>query len=174
MIFQLTRVLIPLTVALAMSAAARAEDIYKHVDDHGRVTYSNKPIKGGKKVDLPELTTVDIPKTAPKAPPPAKADSDKDRRKADLKDEIAKEEKALDAAKQAYKEGEAKPEVWRRTKTVTGKDGKPSQVTESGRNVAAYEEKMKSLQAEVDLHEKRLQRLKADLADLDGATDGKK
>ena len=88
-------------------------------------------------------------------------------RRAELKAEIAKEEQALTDAKQAYKEGEEKPEVWKHTKTVTGPDGKTKQVTETGRNVAAYEEKMKKLQQEVDAHESRLQKLKGDLVNLD-------
>ena len=91
-----------------------------------------------------------------------------------LFDIIAKEEKALADAKQAYKEGAEKPEVWKHTKTVTGADGKPKQITETGRNVPAYEEKMKKLQAEVDLHEKILQQLKSDLVNIAPKKDEKK
>ncbi|OFZ71026.1 MAG: hypothetical protein A2Z01_08405 [Betaproteobacteria bacterium RBG_16_58_11] len=51
---------------------------------------------------------------------------------------------------------------------MIGKDGKPKKVTETGRNVVAYEEKMKKLNDEVALHEKNLEKLKAELAGLDG------
>ena len=78
-----------------------------------------------------------------------------------------KEQKALDAARAAAKEGADKPEVFQHSRTVIGKDGKPTVVTETGRNVAAYEEKMKQLNAEVALHEKNLESLNAELSALD-------
>ena len=46
-------------VAAAMSGGAWAQStIYKHVDDSGRVTYSNKPMQGATVVDLEPLTTI--------------------------------------------------------------------------------------------------------------------
>ncbi|HUQ27977.1 MAG TPA: DUF4124 domain-containing protein [Usitatibacter sp.] len=46
-------------VAAAMSGAAWAQaTIYKHVDESGRVTYTNKPMKGAVAVDLEPLTTI--------------------------------------------------------------------------------------------------------------------
>ena len=46
-------------VAIAASTAALAQTtIYKHVDDSGRVTYSNKPMKGAVVMDLEPLTTI--------------------------------------------------------------------------------------------------------------------
>lgn len=48
--------------AIAFSAPALAQTtIYKHVDDSGRVTYSNKPIKGATVVELEPLTTFPTP-----------------------------------------------------------------------------------------------------------------
>ena len=45
--------------AVAMSGAAWSQStIYKHVDDSGRVTYTNKPMKGATVVDLEPLTTI--------------------------------------------------------------------------------------------------------------------
>jgi hypothetical protein len=50
------------SLAVAFSATALAQTtIYKHVDDSGRVTYSNKPIKGATVVDLEPLTTIQTP-----------------------------------------------------------------------------------------------------------------
>jgi len=50
------------SLAIAFSATAFAQTtIYKHVDDSGRVTYSNKPIKGATVVDLEPLTTIPTP-----------------------------------------------------------------------------------------------------------------
>ena len=62
-------------LAVAMSGAAWAQTtIYKHIDESGRVTYSNKPMKGATVMELEPLTT--IPATpmgslAPAAPAPA-------------------------------------------------------------------------------------------------------
>jgi hypothetical protein len=53
-----------LMVSLAMAFAPpllAQTTIYKHVDDAGRVTYSNKPIRGATVVDLEPLTTIPTP-----------------------------------------------------------------------------------------------------------------
>jgi len=54
-------------LALAASGAAIAQTtIYKHVDESGRVTYSNKPMKGASVVDLEPLTVMQAgPAVAP-------------------------------------------------------------------------------------------------------------
>ena len=45
--------------ALAAAASAHAQTtIYKHVDESGRVTYSNKPMKGAVVLDLEPLTII--------------------------------------------------------------------------------------------------------------------
>jgi hypothetical protein len=47
------------SLAVALSSPVWAQStIYKHVDDSGRVTYSNKPMKGAVVVDLEPLTTI--------------------------------------------------------------------------------------------------------------------
>ena len=46
-------------IALASAGSALAQTtIYKHVDESGHVTYSNKPMKGATVLDLDPLTTV--------------------------------------------------------------------------------------------------------------------
>jgi hypothetical protein len=46
-------------MAIAASTTALAQStIYKHVDDSGRVTYSNKPMKGAVVMELEPLTTI--------------------------------------------------------------------------------------------------------------------
>ncbi len=162
------------TLLLTMSLHANAQEMYKQVDEQGRVTYSNSPIKGGKKIDLPPLSTLPTPKAAPVTAPKPEAEPDKTSSNKALLDEIAKAEKALEAAKKAAKEGAEKPETFKRSKAVIGKDGKSSQVTETGRNVAAYEEKMKKLNGEVAKQEKNLEKLKAELTSLDKPKEEKK
>lgn len=50
------------TVAAMCCASALADTtIYKHVDESGRVTYSNKPMKGATVVELEPLTTIPTP-----------------------------------------------------------------------------------------------------------------
>jgi hypothetical protein len=50
------------SLAVAVSTAAFAETtIYKLVDESGRVTYSNKPMKGATVVELDPLTTLPTP-----------------------------------------------------------------------------------------------------------------
>ena len=48
--------------------AQSAQTIYKHVDENGRVTYSNSPIKGAERVDLQPITVLpsasSVPSTA--------------------------------------------------------------------------------------------------------------
>ena len=50
------------SVVLGVSTAAFAQTtIYKHVDDSGRITYSNKPMKGATVMELEPLTTIPTP-----------------------------------------------------------------------------------------------------------------
>lgn len=45
--------------AIANASAPRAETIiFKHIDENGRVTYANAPIKGGARVELEPLTVI--------------------------------------------------------------------------------------------------------------------
>ena len=159
--------LVIITLPALAALPALGAEIYKQIDEQGKVTYSNKPIKGGRKVDLPELSTVSIPKEAVKKPEPAPPVPAANPARDALLEAIAKEQKALERARAAARAGADQPEVFKRTETVMGKDGKPTTVTETGRNVAAYEEKMKKLNAEVALHEKNLDDLMTQLVALD-------
>lgn len=143
-------------------------EIYKSVDSEGHVTYSSSPVKGSKKLDLEPL-----PGALPAAPPPErerphvntgsynfpKVDNstqknrDGTRRKI-LEDELSAEENMLAEARQKLKEGAESVE------TSVGKDGKPY------RNTAKHDEKVKSLQEQVSLHEKNVSALKTELSNL--------
>lgn len=156
---------------LSFSLGSQAE-MYKHVDEQGRVSYSNVPSKGAKKIELEPLSVV--PSAKPKAVAPqdaeraegakasAAASKERESRRKELQDAIAKEELALAEAKQALKDGEDNPEVFRTT--VVGKDGKPQVVTR--RAMGRYEEKVKTLQENVTLREKNIEQLKKELAAL--------
>lgn len=137
-------------------------EIYKAVDADGHVTYSSTPIKGGKKIILEPLPTMVPPARArsaaspegfPKVDGATQKDRDDARHKI-LQDELSAEERLLEEARQNLKEGEENPEVYR------GQDGK------TYRNVAKYEEKIKTLKDQVDLHIENIKALKIELSKL--------
>lgn len=148
--------------ALMLPSLAHAE-IYKMVDSEGRVTYSNVKIKGAKKLQLEPADTnfgtdsggekksapsarTATPASFPKVDAGTQTQRD-GKRKEILQSELDDEKKALEDAKKAYAEGESKPEVY---KTADGK---------TMRNVPKFQEKMKSLQADVDAHERNIELL---------------
>lgn len=156
------------TMSLALSAQA---EIYKNVDAEGHVTYSNVKTKGAKKLDLEPADTsfggdsneavrrAKPSKTAtPASFPKVDADTQKQRdgsRKQILQSELDEEKKALEAAKKAYTEGESNPEVFQKKNA----DGSSSTL----RNVAKFQEKMKSLQADVDAHQRNIELLEKEI-----------
>ncbi len=55
-------------MAIAASTSVFAQTtIYKHVDESGRITYSNKPMKGAVVMELDPITTFPAPAVAPAA-----------------------------------------------------------------------------------------------------------
>lgn len=132
-------------------------DIYKAVDESGHVTYSGTPIKGGKKINLDPLPTMAPPAKAsssagfPKVDAAKQKDRDEMRRKI-LRDELDAEEKLLEEARQNL--NNVSPEVYR------GADGK------TYRNVAKYEENVKQLAEQVELHQKNIAALNTELSKL--------
>ncbi|MCR4298316.1 MAG: DUF4124 domain-containing protein [Gallionella sp.] len=147
-----------LAMMIFCPALAHAE-IYKAVDADGHVTYSSTPLKGGKKIILEPLPTMVPPARAaspedfPKVDGATQKGRDDTRRKI-LQDELMTEEKLLDEARQKLKEGEAAPEVYR------GQDGR------TYRNVAKYEEKIKTLNDRVEMHQKNIEALNTELSKL--------
>lgn len=155
-----------LPLALAFHLDGAFAEIYKRVDADGHVTYSSTPLKGGKKLHLEPLPTMPPPAIPPQRARNSESPSDFPRvdastqrsrdntRRQILEDELTSETKALDEARRNLKEGMDAPE------TFVGKDGK------TYRNVAKYEEKVRSLQDEVQLHEKNIEALKTELSNL--------
>ncbi len=102
-----------LAVILMLVGAHVGADIYKKVDEEGRVTYSNVPSKGAQKLNLEPINTV--PSSKPSTQPPGNfpkvdAETQKGRdsiRRQVLEDELAQEMKQLDEAKKALAEAEA-------------------------------------------------------------------
>jgi len=141
-----------LICGLLLSHAAMA-DIYKYVDENGRITYSNIPLRGAKKLNLEPLSTVPASKPKATATTPAgfpRVDSETQKKRDDtrrqiLEDELAAEEKQLTEAKKALTEGEA----------VRQGDE---------RNYQKYLDRIQGLKDNVALHEKNVAALKKELA----------
>lgn len=137
-----------------MAATAFAE-IYKHVDEEGRITYSNTPMKGAKKLYLdpspPQLKPrVAAPDSFPRVAHKVQQQRDLKRREI-LAEELAAEEKLLSDASLALKQGEANPKI---SKTSP---------TQSGGQVINHEEQVKRLREQVLLHENNIVALKREL-----------
>ena len=152
------RHLFVLCCSATFALGAQAE-IYKRVDEDGHVTYSSTPIKGGKKLHLEPLPTMQPPPKArsPEDFPRVNAETQNrrdDARRKILEDELATEQKALEEARRLLEEAKSNPEVYR------GADGR------TYRNVAKYEEKVKAAEEEVSAHEKNVAALRAELANL--------
>jgi len=157
-------------IALTFSHHTFAE-IYKRVDPDGRVTYSNIKTKGATRLELdPDENVISndrarasasgtankrtpTPEGFPKVDKNTQNQRD-DKRKEILQNELAAEKAALEQARKAYAEGEANPEVY---KAPNGK---------TFRNVPKFEEKMKTLQADVDSHQKNIELLQKELDSL--------
>jgi hypothetical protein len=134
-------------------------DIYKSIDENGHVTYSSTPLKGGKRIYLAPLSTMVPPAKVrssddfPRVDSATQRERDDTRRKI-LQDELNAEEKLLAVAQQNLKDGEANPEVFK------GQDGR------TYRNVAKFDEKIKQLNDQVDLHQQNVNALKTELSKL--------
>ncbi len=145
-------------------------DIYKHVDENGHVTYTNVKIKGSKKIDLGSTGTsfgtnrdsaLKPQSTTPTDFPSVDSNTQKQRdqsRKNILLSELATERAALVAAKKAYAEGEANPEI----STIRNANG----TTRTFRNVPKFQEKMKQLQMNIDVHQRNIILLEKEISTI--------
>ena len=159
-------------ILVAFSSNAFAE-IYKRVDADGRVTYSNIKTKGATRLALdPDANTISndrskrgtdsngsskrvaTPEGFPKVD--KNTQNQRDAKRQDiLQNELDSEKAALVQAQKAYTEGAANPEMLHKKNA----DG----TTSTFRNVAKYDEKVKSLQADVDGHENNIKLLQKEL-----------
>jgi hypothetical protein len=169
-----------LLTAFLLPQIAVAE-IYKHVGPDGRITYSNVKIKGAKKLDLEPADTsfgtgasnsdggeastkkrAPATRTATPASFPkvdAGTQNQRDGKRKDiLQSELDAEKKALEDAKKAYADGASNPEVYRKKNA----DGSSS----TFRNVPKFDEKMKGLQAEVDVHQRNIDLLEKEISNI--------
>jgi len=143
--------LLLLAVIAAITPPASAE-IYKYVDENGRITYTNIPKKGAKKLDLDPISAAKTRNsTGPADFPKVDGQTQKKRddlRKQILQDELSSEEKSLADAQKALSEGE---------RTRLGDEAK---------NPQKYLDRIKKLKSNVSLHERNITALKKELGGL--------
>jgi len=149
-----------LAVFLLCAASSAAADTCKYVDKEGRVTYSNVPLKGAKKVQCFEPPPVpvpppqsekagaprkaDVPGEAPKVDQQTQHKRDVDRRRI-LEQELADEEGKL---------GEARKALLEQQSMRAGDE----------RNFQKVLERLKPYQDAVAQHERNIQSIKQELA----------
>jgi len=149
--------------------------MYKRVEPDGTVTYTNEPIKGGKKITLDPLPTIDSrgkqksghqqkqSSQHTRVKPSVQKERDEARRKI-LEDELAAEEKLLAEAQQKLKDEEGNPRMWRRTIVVgTKEDGTPITKEITGSNAGLQQENVKAAKEEVERHQKNIEAIKTEL-----------
>lgn len=139
-------------VYAVLNAAPAAAEIYKYVDENGRITYTNIPKKGAKKLDLDPVSAAKTRNSAGPADFP-KVDNHTQKKRDDLRkqilqDELANEEKALADAQKALKDGEA------------------TRIGDEARNDQKHLDRVKKLKDNVSLHERNIVALKKELGDL--------
>lgn len=159
---------------------APATVIYKLVDDSGRVTYSNLPMKGAVKVDLDPLTTLTLPQAsvAPRttlasvsqtpALPNIDSATQKKRdgmRRKILEDEVRSEEQLLNEAKLALTEQESDRSIVMMMRAAAEKQSAGA-IVEARRAYDQREEKLRAMQDAIATHEKNVGAIKKELAAL--------
>jgi len=181
-------------LAVAMSSAAWAQTtIYKHVDENGRVTYTNKPMKGATVLELDPITTIPatpalaiapapaakavatlerLDKPAVAAPTLASIDAtvqkrrDNDRRKI-LEEELTREEDSLAEARASISQEQQNPTLVAAVRTMqTTAEPSPAQLTEMRSNIEKASGRIRGLQSTVAEHEKNIEALKKELGAL--------
>jgi hypothetical protein len=144
---------------LALVSGGAEAAIYKYVDAEGRVTYTNIPKKGAKRLNLDGVSTVPAGRgkasAAPAASPASfpKVDSETQKRRDDvrrkiLEDELGNEKQQLAAARQAQAEGEA------------------TRMGDERNNYQKYLDRVQKLKDEVTRHEKNIAALQKELDNL--------
>ena len=127
--------------------------VYKHVDEHGNVTYSNVPSSNAKKIALPPLVVVpsvdsgNVEERIAKRREAMKAGEQREQ----IQSKITEEEKRLNEVKSEYK------------------DGNPDRLG-SERNYQRYLNRVERLREEIDAREKNLNSLRKELQELSSSS----
>ncbi len=174
------------SIALCLPLAALAETtIYKLVDQDGRVTYSNRPMKGAVVLELDPITTIAVapaaaakaekPRVAvvtPIAPSLAAVDAQtQKRRDVDrlhiLEGELRKEEDSLQHAREALEQEQRNPQLVAAVRLAQQEvDPTPARMIEMRQNIDKASGRIRGLQATVSEHERNIEALKKEIGAL--------
>jgi hypothetical protein len=140
-----------LALLVALSSTVSAE-IYKHVDEHGNVTYSNIPMKGAQKLNLGLPSGPSAPKSGAKASPAGfpKVDAATQRKRDDMRRRVLQEELAAEEANRA--------EAFAALKA--GEGLRPGELKTS----PSYLDRQQRMRDALTLHEKNIEALKKELS----------
>ena len=183
-------------VAAAMSTAAWAQStIYKHVDESGRVTYTNKPMKGATVLELDPITIIPgtpAPSAAPAAvkavakvevvdraekhatvqptlaaiEPQVQRKRDNDRKRI-LEEELTREEQTLTQVRDSILQEQQNPQLIAAVRTMQqANEPSPTQMAEMRGNIEKASGRIRGLQATAAEHEKNIEALKKELGAL--------
>jgi hypothetical protein len=169
------KLMILISLALLLLVNVVEAEIYKRIDENGRIVYSNMKTPGATRLDIsPEVNNIKderprtttntaqhkpaSPESFPRVDRQTQTQRD-DKRKEILMSELEAEKEALAQAQQAYAEGESKPEVYHKRNA----DGSIS----TFRNMAKFNSKMDALKAEVESHQNNIHMLQKELSALD-------
>ncbi len=155
-----TRFYLPLLM-LALAGSAEA-DIYKHIDEHGNITFTNTPIKGAQRILIEPSRAAIRPAAKPSAVteraattphsfPRVDADTQKERdinRRHILEEELSSEQRLLSERKKELTNAEI------------------MRTTEEQNSPKKYVERLGRLRESLLLHEKNISALQSELAKL--------
>jgi uncharacterized protein DUF4124 len=182
-----------IAVALATPALAQTT-IYKLVDESGRTTYSNKPMKGAVQLDLDPLTTIPGVPAAALQKPAERADAraeskpavaivmplpsiasvdpqlqkqrDDGRRKI-LESELEREQQSLAEVRKTLGEEQQNPTLLAAVRVAQqATDPSPAEAAEFRKNIDKASGRIRGLQATAADHEKNIEALKKELGAL--------
>ena len=158
---------------------APSTTIYKLVDESGKVTYSNLPMKGAVKIELDPITTMSLPGPAARPAaaikislaPQSLSNADGltlkrgDIRRKILEDEMRNEAKLLADAKSAYREEDGNRTVIQLMRAAAEKQS-PAASVDARRAYDQREEKLKAMQDSIATHENNVEAIRKELAAL--------
>jgi Domain of unknown function (DUF4124) len=181
---------------IATTGAFAQTTIYKHVDESGHTTYSNKPMKGATVMELEPITLipgltasapapqkvlaalerVDSPKPAashaPASPtlasiePQVQRKRDDDRRRI-LEEELQREEESMGEVRGSLAQEQRNPVLVAAVRAAQqATDPTPSQMVEMRNSIDKASGRIRGLQATVAEHEKNIEALKKELGAL--------
>ena len=183
------------SIAVALAAPALAQTtIYKLVDESGRVTYSNKPMKGAVPLDLEPLTTIPgtpggslkptekaearaesrpavaivtpIPATIASVDPQVQKKRDDGRRKI-LESELEREEQSLAEIRKTLEQEQQNPTLIAAVRVAQqASEPSPTELAEFRKNIDKASGRIRGLQATAAEHEKNIEAIKKEIGAL--------